>query len=340
MVKAKPAAPGQKKLISLGVTLPALPVCSAPDLPKQSELSELRYKVAKGVQPYSELERKEKILTEMWIRHQERLGLDVMVDGEMDRGDMVSFFAKKINGFELGGTVRCYGNRYYRKPIIKSKLSWREAATIEHWRLFQRMTHKPLKAVVTGPLTLLEYSFNEYYPSRESALSDLTMIVRKEVVGLSEAGAKIIQIEEPALSARPDEIGMAVDAINEVTRGIKAYVILQHAFGNLEPIWAKMQKLSVDNFGVEANGALPSLMTMLKKNPSGKDISVGLVSAHDTAVETVQDLRKQIRDLKKAVPASQLWITAQGGLKTRTADQAMAKLRSLADATLKERGKS
>src|SRR5438552_1922191 len=109
---------GGRKLASLGITLPPLPITASGSLPKQTELTELRYRVSKGVQQGSELDRKEKLSTEVWIRQQEKLGLDVLVDGEMVRGDMVQYFAKKIGGFEEAGTVRCYGNRFYRKPVV------------------------------------------------------------------------------------------------------------------------------------------------------------------------------------------------------------------------------
>src|SRR5258706_5051438 len=194
---------GQKKISSLNIRLPLLPTTTTGSFPKPSELIEYRYKVSQGVLDRKELERKEKIAIELCIREQSKLGLDVLVDGEMSRNDLVGFFARKIEGFESAGTVRSYGNRYYNKPLIKRKLSWTGPMSVESWQFAQRMTHSPLKAIVTGPTTLMDWTFNDYYASREAVLEDLVPIIKKEVAALAEAGAKIIQIDEPALSSRP-----------------------------------------------------------------------------------------------------------------------------------------
>src|SRR5690242_5664145 len=131
MAKTPKAPAGATKLQTLGIQLPLFPISLAGSLPKQPELTELRFKVSRGVQQNSELERKEKLSTEVWVREQERAGVDVLTDGEMNRSDLVQYAAKKIDGFEVSGTVRSYGNRYYKKPVIRSKVGWKEPITLD-----------------------------------------------------------------------------------------------------------------------------------------------------------------------------------------------------------------
>lgn len=337
MVKKSKLSQGQKRLISMGTLLPILPVTAAGSLPKHTELVELRYRVSKGVQNPLELERKEKLSTEVWVRQQEKMGLDVLVDGEMNRGDFIECFAKKINGFEVGGTVRCYGNRYYRKPVVRSRLEWKEPLVIDMWQYAQRMTHRPVKAVLTGPYTLMDWSFNEHYASRETLCRDLTAILRKEILALAELGAKIIQIDEPALASNPDEFSLVEDSIKELTRGVKSYFILRHCYGNLVPVWKKMQRLSVHNFHLEMANSRYSFLPHLKKSPTAKDVTIGIIDSHSRTIETPRQLLDIIRKLRLAVPANQLWLADDSGLKSRTIDEAIEKLQVLTEATTKQR---
>lgn len=336
---SKKLTPGQKKLKSLGVELPYLPTTTVGSFPKHAELAELRYKVAKGVQPPTELSRKEKISAEIWLKDQERLGLDILVNGEMERSDLVSFFAKKISGFDPGGTVRGYGNRYYKRPIIKQKLEWQEPITLDMWRFVQRMTHKPVKAVISGPYTLMDWSFNEYYSSREAACRDLAAILRKEIAALNEAGAKIIQIDEPALTSRPEEFSLVMDGIKEIIGHSKSYFILHACYGDLPAIWKKMERLPVDNFSLEMTNTRFSYLKLLKKWPTDKDISVGFIDSHNHNVETPQQVAQRIRLALSFLPIQQVWVSPDCGLKTRSVEETLGKLGSMVKAAQAERNK-
>jgi 5-methyltetrahydropteroyltriglutamate--homocysteine methyltransferase len=330
-------SPGGRKLASLGISLPPIPITASGSLPKQAELMELRYRVSKGVQQGSELDRKERLSTEVWIRQQEKMGLDVLVDGEMLRGDMIHFFAKKIGGFEEGGTVRSYGNRYYRKPIVKGKIEWKEPLVLDTWQFAQRMTRCPVKAVITGPVTLMDWSFNEHYASREALVWDLVEVLRKEILALAGSGAKIIQIDEPSLSANPEEFSLVQDAINSLTKGVKAYFILRHCYGDIAPLWKKMQKLAVDNFHLEMANSRFDFLSVLKKNRTAKDVTAGVIDSHRFAVESPREVADAIRELRKIVPAPQLWVSDDAGLKSRSVDGALAKMDVLAKTTIKQR---
>ncbi|MBV9080712.1 MAG: methionine synthase, partial [Elusimicrobia bacterium] len=331
MAKKSSGSTGREKLAGLGVQLPLFPSMAANSLPKSADLSEMRYRVARGVQQAQELERKEKLATEVWIRQQERLGLDVLVEGEMARGDMVSHFARKIEGFAPGGIVRVYGNRYYRRPVVRSKVEWRVPLVADHWKQNQRMSHRVLKAVLTGPYTLAEWSFNEHYPSREALVRDLAVVLKREMTALSDAGAKVVQIDEPALSSRASEFSLVADALREVVAGTRCYVILHHAYGDLSPLWEKMQSLPVDQFCLEAANSNFEFLKLLKKTPTTKDLGIGVVDSHSRVIETPAVIRERIKLAAAAIPAGQLWFSTDSGLRTRTADEAIGKLKALAE---------
>ena len=321
---------GGRKLAALGFKLPLFPLTLTSSLPKPPELKELRYKVAKGVQSAEELERKEKLATGLWIREQERYGYDILVDGEMDRSDFISYFAEKITGFTAGGLVRAFGNRYYKRPVITGKLEWREPIILNTWHFAQRFTNKVVKAVLTGPYTLMDWSFNEYYPTREAICKDLTKILRKEIEGLIETGAKIIQIDEPALSSRPHEFNLVADSIKELTRGFKAYFILHHRHGDLAPVWSKLIRLPVQNIAFEITNPSLSALPLVRKEPTEKDLTVGIIEAHNHVVESPRQISDRIRETLKVIPPHQIWFSSDSGLRTRTTEEAVQKLANLA----------
>lgn len=335
---SKPAGtPGRRKLAELGIQLPPFPASPAGSLPKSADLIESRYRVSHGVQKAEELDRKERISTEMWIRQQERLGLDVLVEGDLQRSDMITHFGARLDGFAPGGMVRVYGNRYYRKPVVRGPVAWKTPIIADLWKSNQRMTRAPVKAIITGPCTLADWSFNEHYPTREALVGDLVTALRRELTALSEAGAKIVQIDEPALSSRPKEFSMVADAIKQLISGFRFYVILHHAFGDLAPVWKPMLSLPVDQFSLEMANSGMALLASVKKVATDKDVAVGIIDAHSRTIETPAVLRERVKVAAAAVPAGQLWLTADSGLRARTTEEATAKLKALTQAAAKLR---
>jgi len=335
----KPAeTAGRKKLASLGLVVPMFPAAAAGSLPKSTELTEMRFRVSHNVVAASELDRKEKLSTEMWIRQQERVKLDVLVEGDMARGDMIAHFANRIDGFSPGGgVVRVYGNRYYRRPSVIGKVAWKAPIVADTWRVTQRMTKNVVKAILTGPYTLADWSFNEYYPSREALVRDLVPILRRELTLLAEAGVKIVQIDEPAISARPSEFSLILAAYKELLAGFRFYTVLHHAFGDLTPIWKPMQSLPVDQFSIESANSGMAFLKGMKKLITEKDVAVGIIDAHSRTLETPAVIRERVKIAMAAVPPSQLWLTTDSGLRTRTGEEAADKLKALANAAIRLR---
>ncbi|MEM2282442.1 MAG: hypothetical protein QXH26_02700 [Candidatus Hadarchaeales archaeon] len=309
--------------------LPLLPLTAVGSFPKPLALVEARRRKVER----EKLRKLEREATERWIRIQEEVGLDVLVDGEFYRGDMVAYFAEELAGFRMGGLVRSYGNRYYRKPIIVGEVRYQGPITVEWWEFAQSLTQKPVKGVITGPYTMMDWSFNEYYPSREQACLALARELRKEVRNLYRAGARIIQIDEPALSARPEELPIANRALKILTEGVNAYFICHVCYGAFEFIYPQMLRLPVQNFDLEMSNSDLDLVELFRRHPFTKDISFGVIDVHSHVVEKVEQVKSRIQKALEVLNPRQVWIDPDCGLKTRTEEEAVAKLRVMVEAT-------
>lgn len=318
------------KLEKLGLNLPLFPVTSVGSFPKPDYVVKARGDFNKGkinAEQLAEIERK---ATAWWISTQEELGVDVLVDGEQYRGDMVAYFAERIPGFTTGGLVRSYGNRYYHKPIVTSEVKWPGPLTVDWWRYAQSLTKKPVKGMLTGAYTVMDWSFNEHYPDRRATCMALAGVIRKEVEALIAAGCKIIQIDEPALSVRPEELPVAIEAMHATTDGLNAYFITHACYGAFEYIYPGMLDLPVDNFDLEMSnsGNRTNLLGLFQKHPFTKDISFGVVDVHSHVQEPADEAGARLKQALGVLPKENVWVDPDCGLKTRTVDEAVGKLRT------------
>ncbi|MCL4522409.1 MAG: methionine synthase [Acidobacteria bacterium] len=322
----------REKLKSLGLELPMFPTTSVGSFPKPDYLVKARADFGKGKISRKQLVEMERKATAFWIEKQEELGVDVLVDGEQYRGDMVAYFAEIIPGFSQGGLVRSYGNRYYHKPIITGAVSWPGPITVEWWKYAQGLTKKPVKGMLTGPYTVMDWSFNEHYADRRATSLALADVIRKEVEALIAACCKIIQIDEPALSVRPEELPIAIEAMHRVTDGMNAYFITHACYGAFEHIYPGMLELPVDNFDLEMSNSDLGMLNLFGSVPFTKDISFGVVDVHTHELEDAATVQARMRQALTILPKERIWVDPDCGLKTRTVEEAIAKLRACVDA--------
>ena len=322
----------REKLEGLGVRLPLFPTTSVGSFPKPDYLIKARAEFNKGKITRDQLTELERKATEFWIRKQEELGIDVLVDGEMYRGDMVAFFAENFPGFTEGGLVRSYGNRYYHKPIITGEVKWPRPVTVDWWTYAQSLTRRPVKGMLTGAYTIMDRSFNEFYPDRRATAMALAGVIRKEVEALIAAGCKIIQIDEPALSVRPEELPIAVEAMQHTTKDLNAYFITHACYGAFEYIYPGMLDLAVDNFDLEMSNSDLDLLELFRRHPFTKDISFGVVDVHSHVIEESPAVRKRVEQALTIIPKEAVWVDPDCGLKTRTVEEAIEKLRVCVEA--------
>ncbi|MGH2449872.1 MAG: methionine synthase [Candidatus Limnocylindria bacterium] len=289
----------------------------------------LRARGKLGVEELHELERK---ATAEWIRRQEDIGLDILVDGEMYRGDMVAYFAELLDGFKIGGLVRSYGNRYYHKPVIAAKIARPGPMTVDWFRYAQSLTDRPVKGMLTGPYTILDWSYNEAYRTRREAALALAEAVRQEAEDLQAAGARYIQIDEPAIHARPEELDIAIEAMGIVTQGLKAKTISHICYGDFAAIYPKVLELPVDQLDIAMVNYEYKYLDLFERHPFTKELAIGIVDVHRHEIETVAEAADGIRRGLKYVSADRLLPHPDCGLKTRTVEESVAKCRVVVEA--------
>jgi 5-methyltetrahydropteroyltriglutamate--homocysteine methyltransferase len=300
--------------------------------PKPDELQEARNDFRRGKVTAEELAVLERKHTEFWVRQQERIGLDILVHGEMERGDMVAHFADAWDGFEEGGLVRSYGNRYYRKPIIVGEVSRPSPTTVEMWKYAQSLTDKPVKGMLTGPYTMMDWSFVEHYPDRQSATLALAGAVRDEARDLVAAGCRYIQIDEPALSTRPHEIELAIEAMGIVTDGLDATTISHICYGDFASIYPRLLDLPVDVLDLEFANRQFSNLDLYRTAPFTKGISVGVIDVHSHVIEDEDTVVGWIKKALDVFEPEKMWIDPDCGMKTRTVEESIAKLEVMVSA--------
>lgn len=309
-----------------------LETTSVGSLPKPSYLTKGRNRFARGKMEAEELRQLERQATEEWIRIQEEIGIDILVHGEMERGDMTTYFAEQLVGMGVSGLVRSYGNRYYRKPIVEGELGRKSAMAAEMFTYAQGLTERPVKAIITGPYTMCDWSFNLHYSNRRETVMAFASILKDEVRDLEAAGAKYIQIDEPALSTRPHEIDLAIEAMQIVTDGLKATTISHICYGDFAMIYPRLLDMPVDVLDLEfANSDFRNL-DVFSEPKFTKRISVGVIDIHSHIIETKDQVKRWIGQALGVFDPEKVWIDPDCGLKTRTRDEAVEKLRVMVEA--------
>ncbi|MCP3977716.1 MAG: hypothetical protein GY716_00100 [bacterium] len=305
-----------------------LTTTTAGAFPKPNAVRAARWKFAEGMIDEAALKQAEQPAIRDALALQSSIGLDLPVDGQIDRGDLVSSFLERLEGVESGGLVRCYGNRYYRRPRIVDTLARNAAVTVDGWK---RCGDSKVRAVIPGPYTLMDWSFDEHHGSREECCRALAAIVRDEAQELLEAGAAEIQIDEPALSARPDEMPLAAEALQEVVAPLagKARTWARVCYGDYARVLPGLLGLPVDVVYVDL---VASEVDLLDALPEDKTFAAGVVEAANPEAVSSDVLSVQLEGLLKKVPAERLIVGTDAGLQALTVDQARAKLANMVEA--------
>ena len=302
--------------------------------PKPDYIIRARAQAGRGKMDSLELRELGRKATAYWIKAQEELGLDILVDGEMYRGDMVTYFSENMEGFTISGLVRSYGNRYYRKPIAVAPVGRKSPVTLEWWQYANSLTDKPVKGMLTGPYTIADWSFNEYYDTFEKLVLAMAELVHEEAVDLERAGASYIQIDEPAVSTRPEEMELASRALGIVTRGLNALAITHVCYGEFGTVFDQLIRLPVNMLDLETANSNYDLLAHFRANPlpEDKSISMGVSDVHSHVIESVEEIKRGIKQGLEIFPPERLYIDPDCGLKTRTEEEAIGKLRNMVQA--------
>jgi 5-methyltetrahydropteroyltriglutamate--homocysteine methyltransferase len=325
--------------MKIDLNLPLFPTTTVGSFPKPSYLAEARKKFYRKEISREELLELEEKATKEYIEMQERVGLDVLVDGEAERGDMATFFAERLNGFEISEPVRSYGNRYYKKPRIVSEIEFREPMTKHFFEYAQNLTSKPIKGMLTGPYTMMDWSFNEHYGSREEVVRAFAKVLRREAEELQKAGCRIIQVDEPALSVRSDEIELAAEGLRLVTEGLEMYSITHICYGAFEHLAPKIHLLPVDQIDLEFAGRDFELLDQLRGHEFPQDVGLGVYDVHTHKTTSKEKISEYLEKALTYFKPEQIWVDPDCGLKTRSLPESEEGLREMVAAVKEVRSK-
>ncbi|ADL18730.1 Probable methylcobalamin:homocysteine methyltransferase [Acidilobus saccharovorans 345-15] len=318
---------------------PTTVIGSYPKLPEASELIKRRDRGEISEEEFHRLIRGP--IAEV-VKDYLEAGIDIVSDGEQSREDMVVYFAQRVQGYEEGEWVRIYDNMYFRKPIIKGPLIRTSPLAIEDWLYTSSISGgRPVKFIITGPYTMMEWSFNVYYKDRSELIMALAKVIREEVLDAVRAGAKYIQVDEPALSTRPwrEEAELAGEALRYVFSGIEAKRVVHICYGRLERILPYILDYPVDQFALEFKNSNFRLLPYLKEYGYNKELGYGVVDVHSMQVETVKEVKEAIEKLMKldVLPPEKVYINPDCGLKPLPREVAKAKLVNMVKAASEAR---
>ena len=269
------------------------------------------------------------------ITHEhERAGLDTVVDGEMRRNEMVEFFADRIDGYEFNGPVKVWGHNYFDKPSVIEEVEYDEPWLVDEFEFTAGVAERPVKVPITGPYTLGFWAFNEAYPSTEELVYDLADLVNEEVEKLVEAGARYIQIDEPALATTPEDHAIVGEALERIAAGIpeEVRIGLHVCYGDYSRVYPEVNDYPIDEFDIELSNGDYEQIPVLEEPELEPDLALGVVDAHTAEIEPVEEIKENIRQGLRVVPPEKLTISPDCGLKLLPREIAYGKTENMVTA--------
>lgn len=336
----------RRELQKQRLPLPLLPTTTIGSFPQTKELRAARAHKSQDPAAYEAAIRAE---VQHVVELQEEIGLDVLVHGEPERNDMVQFFGEQLHGYAATtqGWVQSYGSRCVRPPLIFGDV-WREhAMTVEMAKYAQSLTSKPMKGMLTGPVTMLQWSFvRDDLPLREVAYQ-IGLAIRDEVVGLENADVKIIQIDEAAfregLPLRradwDDYLDWAVNAFRLTSSGVAPHTqIHTHmCYSEFGDIIAAIAAMDADVISIEDARSHGEMLHTLRDFKYPAAIGPGVYDIHSPNVPNTETIAEKIRQTLAILPQEQVWVNPDCGLKTRGYAETIPALRHLVQAALEVR---
>ncbi|MCP3476060.1 5-methyltetrahydropteroyltriglutamate--homocysteine S-methyltransferase [Bradyrhizobium sp. CCGUVB1N3] len=309
--------------------LPAFPTTTIGSFPQTADVRNARAAHAKGKLTDAQYEQFLKAETARTVQWQEDIGLDVLVHGEFERNDMVQYFGEQLSGFVFTqhGWVQSYGSRYVRPPVLFGDVSRPKPMTVEWWRYAQSLTKKPMKAMLTGPVTILNWSFVRDDVPRSETCRQIALAIRDEVGDLEKAGATMIQIDEAALREglplrRSDwkaYLDWAVESFHICSCGVAdATQIHTHmCYSEFNAIIDAIAAMDADVISIETSRSKMELLDAFTAFKYPNDIGPGVYDIHSPRVPEATEIGDLIALARQRLSDSQLWINPDCGLKTR-----------------------
>ena len=309
--------------------LPLFPTTTIGSFPQTAEIRRLRARHRKGEIDAAAYEEGLDAAMRETIRLQEELGLDVLVHGEFERTDMVEFFGEKLDGIAVtaNGWVQSYGSRCVKPPVIWGDIVRPAAMTVEVSAKAQALTDKPVKGMLTGPITILQWSFVRDDLPRSLVALQLALAIREEVCDLERAGLRVIQVDEPGLreglpldaEEREGYLDGAVRAFRVAVAGVKdeTQIHTHMCYAEFDDVAASIAALEADVISLEASRSKMEALNAIKLGGIRSEVGPGVWDIHSPRVPSVEEMTDLLERAAAVLPAERLWVNPDCGLKTR-----------------------
>jgi 5-methyltetrahydropteroyltriglutamate--homocysteine methyltransferase len=337
-----PAFAEREKLQREALGLPLLPTTTIGSFPQTAEVKALRTALKKGaLTPEQYRERiREKIAR--CVAFQEEIGIDVLVHGEFERNDMVEYFGENLNGFIFTqkAWVQSYGTRCVKPPIIMGDISRAKDITVD-WAVYaQSLTAKPVKGMLTGPVTILNWSFPREDISLKEMAQQLALAIREEVLALEQSGIRVIQIDEAALKEKlplrradwhSEYLDWAISAFRLVHSGVKpqTQIHTHMCYSEFGEIVKDIEAMDADVISFEASRSSLAIVDALKEAAFRTQVGPGVYDIHSPRVPGEEEIEDALRKMLKKIDARKLWVNPDCGLKTRGEEETIPSLKNM-----------
>jgi len=329
----------------LRFNLPMLPTTTIGSLPQTAEVRQTRSKWRKGEitdQAYEQFINEQ---IEKWIKIQEDIGIDVLVHGEFERTDMVEYFGEKFDGFAVSqfGWVQSYGSRCVKPPLIIGDVAFSEPITVKESIYAQSLTTKPVKGMLTGPVTILNWSFVRDDIPRYDVLNQIAYALRHEIEALEKNGIGMIQVDEPAIreglplnpEKRDDYLTASVYAFKLATASVNndTQIHTHMCYSEFSGIIDSISALDADVISIETSRSHGEIISAFENNTYDKEIGLGVYDIHSPRVPSKEEMKHNINRALKTIQPTQFWINPDCGLKTRKEEETIEGLKVMLQAT-------
>lgn len=341
----EPLRSTREKIQKDALTLPLFPTTTIGSFPQTLKVKQNRTKYRKGEIDNLEYVNNVKAFIKECVVLQDKLGIDVLVHGEYERNDMVEFFGENLEGFEFTekAWVQSYGTRCVKPPIIFGDVRRVTPITVSYAEYANSLTKKPVKGMLTGPVTILNWSF----PREDISLSDMAfqiaLAIKDEVLDLEKVGVKIIQIDEAALKEklpirraewRSEYLDWAIKAFKLCHSKVKpeTQIHTHMCYSEFEEIVKDIDNMDADVISFEASRSKFTILEALKVNNFKTEVGPGVYDIHSPRVPSVKEIEDVLRVILKKVDKDKLWVNPDCGLKTRSIKETEESLKNLVEA--------
>ena len=323
-----------------------LPTTTIGSFPQTAEVKQNRSRFRKGEITKEEYDARVNEFIKQCIDFQDKIGLDVLVHGEFERNDMVEYFGENLSGFVFteNAWVQSYGTRGLKPPIVFGDIKREKPFTVEYIKYANSLTSKDVKGMLTGPVTILNWSFPREDISIKETMYQIALALQDEVLDLEKAGVRIIQIDEAALREKlplrrddwyEDYLDFAIPAFRLTNSKVKpeTQIHTHMCYSEFEDIIPAIDDMDADVITFEASRSQLTILDSLKKNNFETEVGPGVYDIHSPRVPGVEEIKTAIRQMLEKIPKENLWVNPDCGLKTRGNEETEKSLINLVKAT-------